>query len=1308
MKVTRITQAMSAVALVVASVAGTSVLLSPQAGAAGPDAGTGSAYGVTVSSSLLGGAVIPETPLETLNPTTGVGGSASDIPLNLGIVDVNALNAATGSFDYGTANEVIASSAGVAGDFDVFGVNLLQALDVQAITTACSSSATGSTASADFLSISGTSTPIPLGDVISGSDLGPLSGLISVSLNDETIDNSHNNTTSAQVIGLEVTVLSTGVVVKAGVSNCGATGPDILPVATPGPIVDSVVPPSGPVAGGQSVVINGANFTGTTAVDFGPANPAIITAISATTIDATTPPGTAGLVNVTVTTNAGTSAITANDEYTYLAAPPVRPVVTSVTPDSDPDTGGNTITIAGANFTGASAVDFGEAPATNVDVVSAGEITATDPAGTGEVNVTVTTLGGTSLTSAADAFTYTVVTPPPSPGGPVVTSVVPNTGPEAGGDTVTINGGNLENALVVDFGTDNPVTTFSEDTPTQIILDDPIGMGTVDVIVTTQGGTSAANPPNDQFTYTTTPAPVVTSVVPDSGPNIGGNTVQINGANFTGATVVDFGADGAASHLVVDSPTQLTVVDPAGTTGQVDVTVTTPGGTSATGAGDKFTYNGTAISPPTIGATGLSPLFGPTAGNTLVTITGTNLSSTTSVLFGTVAGTGIVNVSSGEVPVATPPEAAGAVTVTLTTASGGSTTAPQNFTFVGAPTISATGLNPTNGPTTGGTLVTITGSGFAVGVPTTVTFGGDASTTVDVDSSTELTAVSPAHAVGAVSVVVSDAGGTATAAQQFTYISAPVTVTGIDPTFGPTAGGTTIVVTGNGFSSTSTVTIGGNNAPVTAGSVNAGGTSLTVTSPPGPAGTVDLIVTTPGIGTSPPVVTDDFTYVGTPTITSLTPTSGPTSGGTLVTLTGGVYAGTVSVEFGTTPATDVTVISDSEVTAVSPANAAGAVTVSLTDLGGTVTAAQEFTYVPPVTPPPPVPSPTITGISPTSGPQAGGETVFIEGSNLCNGSGLPTVNFGSNGATVQSVNTACTQATVTEPAGIGTVQVTLTNSGGTATSPIDFTYISPGYWEAAADGGVFAFGGAQFYGSVPGALKPGQKLVSPIVAMADTPDHGGYWLFAADGGVFAFGDAHFYGSVYTAIGTRKLNGPIVAAEATPDGLGYRMFAADGGVFDFGDAQFINSLPGEHIIPSAPIVGAIANPIGVGYWLVAQDGGVFTFGDSTYEGSAVGDIASPVVGMATTPDGLGYFIFEANGGEVSEGDAPAGLAPGGGLNAPIVFGQSTSTGQGFWEFATDGGVFTYGDAPYENSAPGEGVRLNEPITAAIAFGSDPIT
>ncbi len=65
-----------------------------------------------------------------------------------------------------------------------------------------------------------------------------------------------------------------------------------------------------------------------------------------------------------------------------------------------------------------------------------------------------------------------------------------------------------------------------------------------------------------------------------------------------------------------------------------------------------------------------------------------------------------------------------------------------------------------------------------------------------------------------------------------------------------------------------------------------------------------------------------------------------------------------------------------------------------------------------------------------------------------------------------------------------------------------------GYWLVAADGGVFTFGDASFYGST-GAL----HLVAPIVGMASTPDGRGYWLVAADGGVFTFGDATFYGSM---------------------------------------------------------------------------------------------------------------------------------------------------------------------------------------------------
>ena len=105
------------------------------------------------------------------------------------------------------------------------------------------------------------------------------------------------------------------------------------------------------------------------------------------------------------------------------------------------------------------------------------------------------------------------------------------------------------------------------------------------------------------------------------------------------------------------------------------------------------------------------------------------------------------------------------------------------------------------------------------------------------------------------------------------------------------------------------------------------------------------------------------------------------------------------------------------------------------------------------------------------------------------------------------------------------------------------------YWEVAADGGIFSFGDAHFYGSMGGKL-----LNQPVVGMASTFDGNGYWLVAADGGVFSFGDAHFYGSM----GGIPLKQPIVGIAATPDGNGYWLVGADGGIFTFGDAQFYGS------------------------------------------------------------------------------------------------------------------------------------------------------
>ena len=111
----------------------------------------------------------------------------------------------------------------------------------------------------------------------------------------------------------------------------------------------------------------------------------------------------------------------------------------------------------------------------------------------------------------------------------------------------------------------------------------------------------------------------------------GGTTVTITGTVFTGATAVMFGSTAATSY-VVNSATSITAVSPAGSAGTVDVTVTTPGGTSAISAADKFTY----LAIPTV--TGITPAAGPVAGGTTVTVTGTGFTGATVVKFGSTTG----------------------------------------------------------------------------------------------------------------------------------------------------------------------------------------------------------------------------------------------------------------------------------------------------------------------------------------------------------------------------------------------------------------------------------------------------------------------------------------------------------------------------------------------------------------------------------------------------------------------------------------------------------------------------------------------
>ena len=351
-----------------------------------------------------------------------------------------------------------------------------------------------------------------------------------------------------------------------------------------------------------------------------------------------------------VTTPVGTSSIVPAAQYTYEGVP----TVTQVFPNAGLPAGGTTVQIAGTNFTDATAVYFGSSPAASFTVNSAILITAVSPAGTqgNTVDITVTTPVGTSATSSADQYDYE--------GTPTITAISPTAGLPAGGNTMVITGTNFTDELTVTFGT-TVSYEFTVNSSTQVTVTVPAGTaGTTNVRVTTPVGTSPVIPAG-QYTYED--VPTVTGVSPNAGLPSGGTSVMITGTNFVDASSVSFGGT-AASSFTVNSATQITAVSPAGTEGgTVDITVTTPVGTSTTSSADQFIYENLPA------VTGLSPAVGLPAGGTTVVITGTDFLDATAVNFGSTPATSFTINSATQIT-ALSPEGTGNVNVTVTTPVG--------------------------------------------------------------------------------------------------------------------------------------------------------------------------------------------------------------------------------------------------------------------------------------------------------------------------------------------------------------------------------------------------------------------------------------------------------------------------------------------------------------------------------------------------------------------------------------------------------------------------------------------------------------
>ena len=498
------------------------------------------------------------------------------------------------------------------------------------------------------------------------------------------------------------------------------------------------------------------------------------------------------------------------------------PTVTDCDPGHGVVAGGDSVTLTGTNFTTTpdTSVTFGGTAATNVAVVNSETVTCDTPAkAAAVVDVVVTNSNGSG--TLTDGFEFH---DPPD-----ITSIAPEHGQVAGGESVTLTGTDFsdEGTTTVTFGGTAATNVVVVNSTTITCTTPAKAAGQVDVVVTNDFG-------NDTLTngFEYHDPPTVTLCAPDNGPVVGGTSVTLTGTNFTDDgddTVVTFGGVPATS-VVIASPTSITCDTPAHDAGDVDIVVTNDFGADT--LTDGFTYNPVPVVDSVV------PADGNASGGDSVTIYGTGFTTTpdTDVEFDGDAATNVVVVSATEITCDTPAHAAGMVDVEVAN-SNGADTLENAFTYVDAPTI--TDVDPDHGTSNGDTLVTVTGTNFTPIRGTTITFGGVAATEVAYVSPTEMTCKTPAHAAGDVDVVVTTSYGTDTLVNGYEYADEPE-ITSTEPEYGPINGNNAIIITGTGFTTTEdTIVLFGTTEAIDLEVVNP--TTITCKAPPHPAGIVEVI-----------------------------------------------------------------------------------------------------------------------------------------------------------------------------------------------------------------------------------------------------------------------------------------------------------------------------------------------------------------------------------------------------------------------------------------------------------------------------------
>ena len=821
------------------------------------------------------------------------------------------------------------------------------------------------------------------------------------------------------------------------------------------PVIGSVSPPAGPLAGGNQVTVTGSGFQDsgfdldkvtfdTTGAGALPIDGVAASVLSDTEIKVTAPDATAAAagkttlsavvgVDFTDPADAGAQvsavvATTGAGDYTFGA-----PVIDSVSPVAGSLAGTDTVSIFGSGFkdSGLTLDTVAFDPTTtaaalagvDASVVSDTEITVTAPDATAAADgkSTLDSTVKVTFTDPKDANASIAALPSVAGadryrfGVPVIDQVTPAAGPLTGGTTVTLTGSGFQDSgLTLDGLTFDPGGTAAalDGLDATVVSDTEITVTTPDATEAADGKATLATQIQVKFTDPSDPgvpvlaaystsadnhytfgAPVIGLVSPQAGPLAGGDTVTITGSGFedsgltfdkVGFVPTGGGATVDAADATVVSDTEITVTTPDATAAadgkavldtSLEVGFTDPADPGTTIKASAETA-GSGLLDYTFGAPlidSISPAAGPLTGGNTLTITGSGFEnaalSLDNVDFTPVAGAGAAEplkgvdatvVSDTELTVTLPDAtAAAAGASTLATLIGVSFTDSQSpgepvpavpgpgesvvdYTF-GAPVVDS--ITPAAGPLAGGSTVTITGSGFQESAltldevafdPTGDTNGSSAIDGIDatVVSDTEITVTTPdatAAAAGkatldaTIDVVFDDTvspgttvrASAASANQSILDYSFGVPVIdSISPGAGPLAGGDTVTITGSGFSSPDLTfdkvafdPTGDTNGSTTIDGVDAtvvSDTEITVTTPDATADADGKSTLTtylqvffddaadPGVPVQASVATVgsgivDYNF-GFPVIDSVSPADGPVTGGNTVTITGSGFS----------------------------------------------------------------------------------------------------------------------------------------------------------------------------------------------------------------------------------------------------------------------------------------------------------------------------------------------------------------------------------------------------------------------------------